>query len=317
MAKKQRRGIPTPKLDIYQQVTNQIIEQLEKGTIPWRKPWNTPYNGFAANFVTKKEYRGINWFMLNLLSTYEVPYYLTWSQIQNLGGKVKKGAKAEIVFYFNQYYKNANGKRISKEQMKKAQDADEKIQYISFLKKHYVFNISCTEGIEWKMPLLSKQKNSPIKICEELIDAMEDIPVIQYTEEFKAYYNSNKDIINMPQLDLFEDSNAFYLVLLHELIHWTGHLHRLCRLGIISKIKNRQFYAEEELVAELGASMLATVVGINQIRQIENSAAYIQSWLDNLKKDKKFIFKIAPQAQTAVDYILGKSAISYEDSFSV
>lgn len=317
MSKEQKKGSPIPKLDIYQQVTNQIIEQLEKGTIPWRKPWNTPYNGFAANFVTRKEYRGINWFMLNLLSTYEVPYYLTWSQIQNLGGTVKKGAKAEIIFYFNQYYKNANGNRISEEQMKKAQDANEEIQYISFLKKHHVFNITCTEGIEWKMPLSSNQKNNPIKVCEELIDAMEEVPIIQYGKEFKAYYNSSEDIINMPQLDLFEDSNAFYLVLLHELVHWTGHLHRLCRLGIISNIRYKQFYAEEELVAELGASMLAAIAGINQVRQIENSAAYIKSWLDALKKDKKFIFKIAPKAQAAVDYILDKSVIDYESSFSV
>ncbi len=313
-----KRDISHTKPDIYTQVTNQIIEQLEKGTIPWRQTWNSPHQGFAQNYLTGHEYRGINWFLLNLFSPYKLPYYLTWSQIHDhYRGTVKKGTKAQRVFYFNTYYKNEKGKRIPIEEALKLKDAGKKVDVVSFLKQYYVFNLSCTEGIDWKQPLINPKNNNPIPKCEELLDNMEEIPTILHQEEFEAFYNPIKDQINMPKLELFENSNAFYLVLFHELIHWTGHLHRLCRLGIITPHPGRQIYAEEELIAEFGASMLATIVGIEQIGQVENSAAYIQSWLKCLKADKKLIFRLAPQIHRAVDYIIGKPQNNYESSIFI
>ena len=45
----------------YEIVTESIIKQLESGVAPWRKPWRT---GMPVNLVSKKEYRGINIFLL-------------------------------------------------------------------------------------------------------------------------------------------------------------------------------------------------------------------------------------------------------------
>lgn len=50
------------------------------------------------------------------------------------------------------------------------------------------------------------------------------------------------------------------------------------------------------------------------LEELENNAAYIQSWLKRLKEDKKFIFHASSQTQKAVDYILNEKVLEREDS---
>jgi antirestriction protein ArdC len=66
-------------------------------------------------------------------------------------------------------------------------------------------------------------------------------------------------------------------------------------------------YSKEELVAELGASMLCAVTGIAPAT-LENSAAYLNSWITRLKGDSKLILSAASAAQKAADYIRGTQA---------
>lgn len=113
----------------------------------------------------------------------------------------------------------------------------------------------------------------------------------------------------------FPKVEEYYSTLFHEFIHSTGHSNRLHRDGITSATAHfgSEEYSKEELVAEIGASMLTGLAGFVDIT-FDNSTAYIQSWLRNLKNDKTLIVKAASQAQKAVDYILG---VSYNEENKV
>jgi antirestriction protein ArdC len=297
----------TSKEDIYQEVTNKLIKLLENGTVPWKQLFKTSEHGFAQNYCTKHQYSGINWFLLNFVAEYEVPYYLTWKQVQTLGGKVIKGSQAEQIYYLNFYYTDKEGKKLTSAQVKKAQENEIPIEKRPYLRRYNVFNISCIEGIEWEKSEISVQEIEPINRCETLLDAIEDVPKIQFIDQQSAYYSPLLDTINMPKLQQFalHGAEAYYRVLFHELIHWTGHNSRLSRKGINDmQTESKMLYAEEELIAELGACMLASFTGIQEENLLHNSAAYLQSWLNCMKEDKRFIFRVAPQAENAVKYIL-------------
>lgn len=122
----------------------------------------------------------------------------------------------------------------------------------------------------------------------------------------KAYYHPLQDIVNVPPLKDFPNPAEHYSTLFHEMVHSTGHKNRLNREGIKGLASfGSETYSKEELIAELGASMLCGVAGIDN-DTIENSASYIQSWLKALKNDKTLIVSAAQQAQKAVDYILNE-----------
>jgi antirestriction protein ArdC len=115
----------------------------------------------------------------------------------------------------------------------------------------------------------------------------------------RACYIPSLDQINLPEKESFNTSADYYATAYHELIHYTGAEKRLARL------KNDSFgsegYAFEELIAELGASMLCAYNGINA--QLQH-ASYIDSWIKALRGDKKFIISASAKAQKAVNYLL-------------
>jgi antirestriction protein ArdC len=116
----------------------------------------------------------------------------------------------------------------------------------------------------------------------------------------RAFYTTGGDYVQMPEFGQFTDPLAYYAVLGHEHVHWTGNKSRLDRQ--FGSRFGDQAYAFEELVAELGAAYLCATLGLaNEPR--EDHASYIASWLTTLKGDKKAIFTAASKAQAAVDYL--------------
>ena len=83
--------------NVYQMVTDRIINQLEQGLIPWHKPWTgvSLADGGAISYTSRKPYSLLNQMLLGRAGE-----YLTWHQIQELGGKVKKGAESQMVVFF-------------------------------------------------------------------------------------------------------------------------------------------------------------------------------------------------------------------------
>ena len=176
--------------DIYEIVTNRIIEHLEKGVIPWQKPWTEA--GIPMNLITGKNYRGINVWLLNSLG-YSQNFFLTFKQVKELGGSVKKGEQAQEVIFW---------KWIERENKE-----TKEIEKIPLLRYYNVFNIDQCIGIpKEKLPQIIERKNDPIEACEKITNEMPKRPEIRHNEQ-KAYYNKIDDYVNMPKSEIFMNSS--------------------------------------------------------------------------------------------------------------
>ena len=135
--------------DWYQEITDKVITALEGGTAPWQAPVVRP-NGrsFAYNYVSEKQYRGINFFCLNFFANYEHAGFMTFNQAKQLGGSIRKGAKSERVFFFKGYYKDSNGNNVSDERAAQITSSGGQVKRIAFLRATPVFNVCDVEGID-------------------------------------------------------------------------------------------------------------------------------------------------------------------------
>ena len=294
-----RKAAKKAKPDMYQEVTNRIIDQLEKGALPWRKTWSS--YGLARNYVSGKTYKGINMLLMNFFSPHSIPYYLSFKQAKELGGKVKKGAKSLQVIYYNMIFKDANGKKISREE---ADNLGKNAKVMKFLKYYNVFNVEDIEGIDFTFEELRLLPNERIERCEKIVQDYPSPPKYVEEDKARAFYHPVDDFVNMPSIEQHDSTEFYYSTFFHELVHSTGHSKRLAREEVVNPSRFGSIpYSEEELVAELGASFLCYIAGIDNDALIQNSVSYIQGWLKKLKDDKQLIFKAAAAAQKAVDYI--------------
>ena len=275
------------KTEIYDIVTNRIIENLEKGCIPWIKPWHTE-NTLDKNIKTGNEYNGINRIILGM-SGYQSNVWGSFKQWKDLGANVKLHEKGTAIVF----YKPVSGVKVTSE--------GDEIIYNSVFTTSYIFNAEQVEGIE------IKPRNIEDKPFLNNVDI--DNMVLNTGANIRhsgnsAYYRPSEDYINMPVKSDFNDEAGYYATLLHELTHWSGAKHRLDRT------KGKRFgdtqYAFEELIAELGSAFLCEKYAVKGDIRHEG---YIQSWLQALKNDNKMIFKASAYAQKSTDYIVGFNAM--------
>jgi len=278
---------------IYQEVTDQIISEIEKGAMPWVKPWKAD-STCEKNIASKKEYNGINRLILAMMTHfkgYQSPFYGSFKQWQDLGGTVRKGEKGtKIVFY----------KPVSVEKTND-QGESENFAY-SCLKTYYVFNADQVDGIEIAKPEVSPRVYNPAPALDDRI--LKTGANIKHGGS-SAFFSPMGDFIGMPNRDTFNDDSSYYATVLHELTHWSGAKNRLDR-DLSGKFGNSK-YAFEELVAELGAAFLCQDY---QIQGELRHAGYIQNWLTCLRENNQAIFKAAALAQKAADYINQLDAIT-------
>lgn len=273
------------KNDVYQIVTDRIIRLLESGNVPWHTPWKGG-DQWPQNFVSRKVYRGINLFLLSA-ANYPSPFWLTFKQVQALGGQVKKGERSFPVVFWKVLKEEVGGET----------------KRIPFLRYHSVFNIGQCEGIQTPTVPTVETTFEPIAKCEEVVSVMPKRPTINH-QGARACYSPSLDTVSMPESKLFESSEGYYSTLFHELIHSTGHVSRLNRREITDPIRfGSDPYSREELVAEMGAAFLCGHCGIEN-KTIDQSAGYLQSWLGKLKEDRRLVVHAAVQAQKACDFIL-------------
>lgn len=291
------------KPNVYEQVTNRMIELLEQGVVPWKSPCFARV-GFPKNFATGNRYRGINVFLLGSLR-YTSPYFLTYIQAQELGGHVKKGERGSMVIKYGTYTKETETPQPEQEAQAERR----------FVKAYTVFNASQIEGIEFPQPV-ALPEFTPSERCARAREIVAGMPQRPQIKEGMAIpcYRMDTDSVHMPEKGYFENEEAYCSTLFHELAHATGHQSRLARKslmenqGIDAIGEAKKVYAEEELVAEMTASFLNAEAGIMET-EIQNSAAYLQGWIAALKsKDAKgWIVKAAGEAQKATDFILNNS----------
>jgi antirestriction protein ArdC len=288
--------------DIYQRVTDIIIQKLSQGDIPWKQPWGSSYY-VPRNYMTMRPYKGFNAMLLGF--AYEKPYYLTFHQVKELGGKVIKGSQSLPVVYYDKIYRMSDsGQRITADLARSLPKGT--VEIIPFLKYYNVFNISQVEGVKFTVPTLVEEENLVIESCERIVANMPLRPEIRHVGN-EACYSPVYDKVLMPPMSVFHTSENYYQVLFHELIHSTGHQKRLNRKEIVVPTNfGSEMYSKEELVAELGACFLMSRAGSLQEFNTIQSAAYIQGWIKRLENDKRLILEASGKASRAADFIINE-----------
>ena len=273
---------------MYEIVTDRILAELEKGKIPWEKPW---IGGIDCPI---KHTTGEPYSILNQILLGEPGEYLTMNQCNKEGGKIKKGAKAKLVVFW---------KIIEKE------DEKSKTQKIPVLRYYNVFHINDCEGIKPKFER-EQHPNGATKAqnAENIVSEYSSRTnlEISHANQLQAYYMPRKHLVNIPDMDRFKSTEGYYSTFFHELVHSTGNKKLLHRFPDDAKQAafGSESYSREELVAEIGANMLLHSMGMDTDKSNRNSVAYIQSWLRALKNDKRLIVSAAGHAEKAVKLIL-------------
>ncbi|MCA9069418.1 MAG: DUF1738 domain-containing protein, partial [Planctomycetaceae bacterium] len=275
-------------IDVYERITARILTQLEKGTIPWRKPWKGGEAGHPRNLVSGHRYRGVNIFLLTC-APFDLPFWLTFRQAKQLGGHVRKGEESTPVVFW---------RWVEREHPETGN-----VEKFPVLRHYNAFNIEQCDLPAEKVPEIATVPENdfePIQLCEDVVAGMPDPPSIQHGGG-RASYRPATDSVQMPRPERFDGPEEYYSTLFHELTHSTGHPSRLDRPGI-TEIKpfGTPDYSREELVAEMGAAFLCGHCGIENT-VIENSAAYIAGWLQRLRNDKRLVIQAAAAAQKAAD----------------
>ena len=296
--------------NVYQMVTDRIVAQLEQGLVPWHKPWTGVglEDGGAVNYVSRKPYS-----MLNQMLLGREGEYLTFKQIKERGGSIKKGAKAGVVVFFTT---TTYTKREEVQEDGSTETVNVVKEHLMPVLKYYnVFHIDDCEGIESKIKVEEDAgpKISPIESAEKILNGyVEREKYLQFRNNIptdRAYYSPTLDLISVPMLSQYEIAEEYYSTTFHEAIHSTMPESR-CNRKSEQKLAafGSEDYSREELVAEIGSAMLCNNVGIDCEKAFKNSVAYIQGWLKKLKDDNRMIVWAASRAEKAARYILGEPA---------
>lgn len=280
-------------LSIYQLVTDRVIEAiLRNQAVPWACPWRTGgYEGAPANLASKRAYSGINVLLLSM-SGFRSKWWLTFRQVQKLGGTVKKGQRGTPIVFWSIVEKPDR-------------DKEGTTKHIPLLRYSTVFNVEAqAEGIN--LPTENAETPivvNPIESCEAIISSYINPP--KFTEDGNAaYYSLASDTVNLPPRESFKSAEEYYSTKFHECIHSTAHPKRLDRklASALSSFRS-ETYSREELVAEIGSCLLAAQAGIDAVTQ-SNSVAYLQGWVSVFKDQPRMLLEAAGAARKACAHIL-------------
>jgi antirestriction protein ArdC len=289
--------------EIREKITATIIQALESGKLlPWRRPWcSDPNAGPPTNVASGKQYRGINPLLLQISSMrhcFASKLFGTFKQWELLGGKVKRrpddvppGEWGTSIIFF---------KPVT------IKDEEDEEKTIFVMRTYVVFNIDQVEGSHldrFRVGHGFSSDTDPIVTYEAADRAIEAVVGMEIrTGGNRAFYNRVEDYIQIPLREQFDRNAAeYYETVFHEMVHASEHPTRL------NWNRADGGYALGELVAEMGSCFLASELGIPNAETLPNHASYLQSWLQALKSDNKFIFEATKQANKAADYILSFS----------
>lgn len=293
-------------------VLEKLLATIEKGVVPWHKPWVT--GGFsedAISHTTGKPYSLLNQILLD----FRPGEYLTFNQVTHAGGKVKKGAKSNIIVF----WQCGGFREVSST---KAKDLDD---------MEVAYDNSESTWVEWQSPVLKYYRVFHIDDCEDIepkhTAKPTDLPLTHFNRDLTAdnianeyciksgvklinkasnlaYYDPLRDIVSLPLLGQFESEEMYYATLFHELTHSTGHKSRLNRFKESGSIRaNKGDYSREELIAEIGAATALSALGMDNALTIENNAAYLDNWGKYIASDPMAFIVAAGRAEKAYEMI--------------
>lgn len=320
----------------YEAITQRVLELLERGVVPWRKPWKAASDA-PRSLATGKPYQGINVFVLiatAMVKGYSNPYWVTFRQAKEravnaarAAGRVieeRSGRKGtyyvEVIDGQEELFRG--GVRKGEEgtpvvfwkilEKTERVDGEDKAKKIPFLRYFTVFNVEQCDGIE--TPELEREReHEPLVAAERIADAyVSSGPQFRLGGD-RAAYSPPLDLVMMPRPETFVSAELYYSTLFHELGHSTGHESRLNRREVMdSNLFGSEPYGQEELVAEMSAAFLGAAAGLEL--ELDHTASYLAAWLKAIKADPKLIVHAASKAQKASDLIL--SALEAEEELN-
>lgn len=284
-------------------VADRIVSALDAGVVPWRKPWVGGYQ-LATSYVTRKPYSLINQILLGNPSE-----YISFKQVKDLGGRVKKGAKASKVVFWNILNYDADGKLI-KNVPEAKKNGVKVVKTVPYLKEWSVFNVADCEGIkpheDEPLPNNAVKNLGAEKIINDYL-TRENIEMHRDDLSAQAFYRLNDDSITVPRIDQFNETAEYYSTVFHECVHSTGKQGRLDRFATDDAAQasfGSDSYSREELVAEIGAACMVNALGLETEGSFQNSAAYLKHWRDKIAEDNSLIIVAAGRAEKAFNFIL-------------
>lgn len=301
--KKSSKPVKDHYSDTAKEIADIFIKALEEETLPWHSGFDKfryipPFN--PANGTVYQGMNSFNFALKSFMRGYTDPRFMTMSQANELGGKVKKGEHCIWGFNFKPtqvLVKDEEGNPILDDKGQK------QYREMMFPKPFMVFNVEQFEGLNLpKIPEIEQpdHKWTPDERAENLLKESK-ANISNELTCLVPHYNLKSDKITLPLKNQFHEPTEYYSTALHELSHWTGHSSRLNR--DFSKDKNTQKYAREELRAEIGSAMICMMLGINP-KISENNKAYIKSWISHLKEEPKEILRACGDAEKISDYIM-------------
>ena len=311
--------------------TEMMIDRMERMKAgDWKKGWidGVAVYGMPQN-INGRNYSGSNSFFLQMDSAmhgYKTPVYMTFLQIQKENARINKGAEAMPVIYWDVSIKDANGKRVDRDDYRNmSREEQDRCSVLPFMKAYHVFNMDQTNLAEvnkekydkmveqFKAPEMRDAKGMyENKALDRLFEKQEWVCPIQYDKvSANAYYSPSRDIIVVPKKEqfnigkdkdeIYKDGMEYYSSALHEMAHSTGTENRL------NRVKGDRFgdpkYAKEELVAELTAANTGYALGFDK-RILDNNAAYLDGWISVLKENPKFIVSVMADVNKASNMVL-------------
>ena len=303
-----KRPSKEKKKSVGEQVAAQFIEIMKAGKLPpWASGFHRQYGFFPLSAISKKPYRGINtWILMGMgeLKGYTDPRWLTFKQAKDRGGHIKGGEKSTGIVFWRMYTPSQEDDPLSLEE-----EDEPKPRFISRI--YNVFNIEQTESVRLPEIKIIVAEHSPIEAAERVYNEMQNPPRIRFYPngfEDTPSYTPKKDEIWIPSPQSYEKIERYYKTLFHEMGHSTGHETRLKRaLHNYSSFTHNNEYAWEEVIAEMCAAMLTIHCGLPDEELIENSAAYIQHWIEILEENPNILISAGQEAQKAHDHILEKA----------
>lgn len=284
--------------NIYEIVTDKIVKQLDKGIVPWNKPWTCSTG--AVSHYNGRPYSLLNQIMLmdedDSITDLKGREYITFTQIKAEGGSIRKGEKSKMVVFWKMYDKetnelDANGNKV--------------VKRVATLRYYNVWEVGQCEGIKRKYEAVERH-HDPIAEAEAIVSGYfgRETCTLEVVESDRAFYSPILDLVHVPQPSQYEDIAEYYSTLFHEMTHSTWHKSRCDRELTGMAAFGGKEYSREELVAEMGAAFLMNTSGIDSKKAFRNSVGYIQGWSRKLRDEPRMFVTAAGKAEKAVEYII-------------
>ena len=286
-----------PRTNLYDDITDKIIAELEDGRLPWVQPWGTAAAqaplAMPRNAATSRQYSGINVLILwgaVIQQGYPTQHWLTFRQALSLGGNVRKGERGTTVVYADRF--------TPEDEKRRARETGEDANSIPFLKRFTVFNAAQCEGLPDDITV--EAPPPPPGLIEPRVEELIAATGIDFRiGGNRAFYVPSQDYVQVPPPQAYFEPINWHRTALHEMGHATGHASRLGR--DFSGAFGTKKYAFEELIAEISSAFCCASLGI--VPTVRH-ADYIGSWLEVMREDSRAIVRAASQASKAADWLL-------------